>query len=356
MAPTRQRKHGKSTESESSVDAMDFPAPPQTIPTKSSTPTRTPIRRSPTKKVPRGLTANQKQALLDNLQLEITERARKLRAQYMLQAQGLRTRIEIRVNRIPTGLRKAKMGDLLLKYNEAKSNSSNAILPGMTARGANIGSPSRNLLQENQRNARNSPSPMRQLKRHSGEMIDKENEDLSNPKKRAKAAPAPRVASRTKQADQVLSPRSANSRNAVRPRSPIRPPTSMARPASPVKLLPPGGGASYLTSMVEKAKSSRAATGASKTGTSAVGRPKKPVAAAAPAPRARRARPSNSSEASDASARTTIINRAPAAKKEPAKRTVMGALKSMGAKKTAAAPATSRPAPAGRVLRNRGAA
>lgn len=70
MAPTRQRKHGKSTESESSVDAMDFPAPPQTIPTKSSTPTRTPIRRSPTKKAPRGLTANQKQALLDNLQLE----------------------------------------------------------------------------------------------------------------------------------------------------------------------------------------------------------------------------------------------------------------------------------------------
>ncbi|OBT91875.1 hypothetical protein VE01_10133 [Pseudogymnoascus verrucosus] len=354
MAPTRQRKHGKSTESESSVDAMDFPAPPQTIPTKSSTPTRTPIRRSPTKKATRGLTANQKQALLDNLQLEITERARKLRAQYMLQAQGLRTRIEIRVNRIPTGLRKAKMGDLLLKYNEAKSN---AILPGMTARGANMGSPSRNLLQENQRNARHSPSPMRQLKRHSGDMLDKENEDLSNPKKRAKAAPAPRVASRTKQADQVLSPRSANSRNAPQPRSPIRPPTSLARPASPVKLLPPGGGASYLTNMVEKAKSSRAAaTGASKTGTSAVGRPKKAVAAAAPAPRARRGRPSNSSESSDASARTTIVSRAPAAKKEPAKRTVMGALKSMGAKKTAAAPAASRPAPVGRVLRNRGAA
>ncbi|ELR07989.1 hypothetical protein VC83_04352 [Pseudogymnoascus destructans] len=354
MAPTRQRKHGKSTESESSVDAMDFPAPPQTIPTKSSTPTRTPIRRSPMKKVPRGLTANQKRALLDNLQLEITERARKLRAQYMLQAQGLRTRIEIRVNRIPTGLRKAKMGDLLLKYNEAKSN---AILPGMTARGGNMGSPSRNFLQENQRNARNSPSPMRQLERHSGHMLDKENEDLSNPKRRAKAAPAPRVASRTKQADQVLSPRSANSRNAPQPRSPIRPPTSLARPASPVKLLPPGGGASYLTNMVEKAKSSRAAaTRASKTGTSAVGRPKKPVAAAAPAPRARRGRPSNSSESSDASARTTIVSRAPAAKKEPAKRTVMGALKSIGAKKTAAVPATSRPAPAGRVLRNRGAA
>ena len=46
----------------------------------------------------------------------VTERARKLRAQYALQAQGLRTRIEIRVNRIPTSLRSATMGDLLAKY------------------------------------------------------------------------------------------------------------------------------------------------------------------------------------------------------------------------------------------------
>ena len=84
----------------------------------------------------------------------------------MLQAQGLRTRVEIRVNRIPTALRKAKMGDLLLKYNEAKVNPTSTILPGMIARGGKIGSPSRNLLQENQRNARHSPSPMRQLKRH----------------------------------------------------------------------------------------------------------------------------------------------------------------------------------------------
>lgn len=41
-----------------------------------------------------------------------------MRAQYSLQAQGLRSRIEIRVNRIPTSLRKMKMGDLLLKYLE----------------------------------------------------------------------------------------------------------------------------------------------------------------------------------------------------------------------------------------------
>lgn len=46
----------------------------------------------------------------------VTERARKLRAQYNLQAQGLRTRIEIRVNRIPMALRKLTMGDLLLKH------------------------------------------------------------------------------------------------------------------------------------------------------------------------------------------------------------------------------------------------
>ena len=48
----------------------------------------------------------------------VTERARKLRAQYALQAQSLRTRIELRINRIPTALRKANMGDLFEKYME----------------------------------------------------------------------------------------------------------------------------------------------------------------------------------------------------------------------------------------------
>ena len=46
----------------------------------------------------------------------VTERARKLRSNYNVHAQSLRTRIEIRVNRIPLSLRKAKMGDLLQKY------------------------------------------------------------------------------------------------------------------------------------------------------------------------------------------------------------------------------------------------
>ncbi len=48
----------------------------------------------------------------------VTERARKLRAQYALQAQSLRTRIELRINRIPTSLRQANMGELLGKYQE----------------------------------------------------------------------------------------------------------------------------------------------------------------------------------------------------------------------------------------------
>lgn len=46
----------------------------------------------------------------------MTERARKLRAQYALQAQGLRARLEMRINRIPQSLRKTNMQDLLDKY------------------------------------------------------------------------------------------------------------------------------------------------------------------------------------------------------------------------------------------------
>ena len=42
-----------------------------------------------------------------------------MRAQYALQAHSLRTRVEIRVDRIPKTLRAALMGDLLLKYAES---------------------------------------------------------------------------------------------------------------------------------------------------------------------------------------------------------------------------------------------
>lgn len=43
---------------------------------------------------------------------EVTERARKLRNQYKLQAQSLRAHIEMRINRVPNSLRRSKMGDL----------------------------------------------------------------------------------------------------------------------------------------------------------------------------------------------------------------------------------------------------
>ena len=89
----------------------------------------------------------------------VTERARKLRAQYMIQAQGLRTRIEIRVNRIPMALRRAKMGDLLLRHAENTSKTGSV----RNLHGKHQ-SPAKNLIQIEQ--SRGSPSPQRPTKRH----------------------------------------------------------------------------------------------------------------------------------------------------------------------------------------------
>lgn len=124
MAPTKSKKRG-SDQSAASTKQRGVKVPVKDEPT-------TPTDRSPIKKRKAGITLQQKKTLIENLQLEsmcscnaarllvlifiVTERARRLRAQYHLQAQGLRSRIEIRVNRIPTALRKMKMGDLLLKY------------------------------------------------------------------------------------------------------------------------------------------------------------------------------------------------------------------------------------------------
>lgn len=137
MAPVRQKKRG-SDQSTASTRSHGATADSK-VPLKGSP--STPRHRSPIKKQRMGISVQQKQALIDNLQLEglfipippcgrrrmltccaVTERARRLRAQYSLQAQGLRSRIEIRVNRIPTSLRKIKMGDLLVKYIEQEQN------------------------------------------------------------------------------------------------------------------------------------------------------------------------------------------------------------------------------------------
>lgn len=399
MAPTRQKKR-KSTESISSVDVQRFPAPPQLVPTKTRSPVTTPMNRSPIRKPTIGITAGQKQALIDNLQLEsksfgvlsighvelqvtnlsiVTERARKLRAQYMLQAQGLRTRIEIRVNRIPMALRKANMGELLLKHNDNSFKSA----PIARLSPAKSQSPVKTFQQREQ--IRASPSPNRPSKRlrygswlstfkfpnnTSDEMaIDKENEDIENPKKRLRGPPQPpaRTTSRANlKPSQVLSPRSANSRSHPQPTT--HPTTSpgksmLARPVSPLKPSPPiptGGPSSILTNMVAKAKTTRG-TAATRKATEAstagnIGRGKR---AAAPAPPPKTGRGRAESDSSNASG-STVVRKAPvpAAKKAaPAvKRTVMSTIKGMGSNATTKKASTAKTVAAptgGRILRKR---
>ncbi|TVY46950.1 hypothetical protein LOCC1_G003233 [Lachnellula occidentalis] len=328
MAPTRSKKTArKSTESSaSSVDMQSFPAPPQMVPTKTRSPMKTPpSQRSPIKKARLGITLGQKQALIDNLQLEITERARKLRAQYMLQSQGLRSRIEIRVNRIPTALRRANMGELLNKYSEAATKTANK-----SSQRVERNSPAK--MKQIQDQTRPSPSPQKPQKRHSNQIysVNKENENIENPKKRPRG-PA-HTTSNAELQSQILSPRSANSST----RSPARASpakSNLARPISPFKPAAPtlaGGSAGILTNMVDKAKSTRAATRKpTEPAKTTIGRGKK-TAAPAPAPRVVRGRAWTINDSSDNDSNGTIVRKPVAAKKEPAKRTVMGTIRGMG--------------------------
>ncbi|KAF8455641.1 Borealin N terminal-domain-containing protein [Terfezia claveryi] len=101
------------------------PAPPAATPrlSPSKIPTSSHARlRSPIRKINKGLTSPQKRIIIDNLMLEMNERVRRLRAQYEVQAQALRNRIEMRINRVPKKLWNAKMGDLLLKHATAASS------------------------------------------------------------------------------------------------------------------------------------------------------------------------------------------------------------------------------------------
>ena len=117
-------------------------------------PSRTVAIRSPAtpelnsaRQVP-AITGAQKQALIDNLQLEskllriplftpsnvltrsaVTERARKLRAQYALHAQGLRSRLEMRINRVPKQLRSINVAELIDQYSEQLEAASSRPLP-----------------------------------------------------------------------------------------------------------------------------------------------------------------------------------------------------------------------------------
>ncbi|KAK5117565.1 hypothetical protein LTR62_004987 [Meristemomyces frigidus] len=244
------------------------------------------------------ITAAQRQALIDNLQLEITERARKLRGQYALQAQGLRARLEMRVNRIPTALRKRKMQDLL---DEQAGKARPAPAPPLPAK--------------------NSPkvlniSPIRGVKRMSDQIgrndDDKENArtepeielDLPMPKKRAKTGAATantkasRTISRKAAPPNILSPRSHNSRTL--PKSPIKSlATSPSKPhfahISPAKQPPPPPTHS-LAPQSSSAASSRAPSRQTK---------QRPLTAAA----LETGGEGRSSEASNTSAGTTIIHK-----------------------------------------------
>ncbi|KAK4635013.1 hypothetical protein CLAFUW4_00983 [Fulvia fulva] len=197
----------------------------------SSTPQRSPAKRGP------GITQREKQALVDDLQLEITERARKLRAQYALQAQGLRTRLEMRVNRIPQALRKRNIQDLVDEHT-AKAN---PLPPPPMPVAAKV---------QVAKAATKAPAPSKQPSKRKSDDIstgdDKENlpapatEDLANPKKRTKLGAVVANSKATRTASRkagpapagVLSPKSHNSR--TYPQSPLKPSTlSSAQSAAP---------------------------------------------------------------------------------------------------------------------------
>ncbi|KAL1874001.1 hypothetical protein VTK73DRAFT_607 [Phialemonium thermophilum] len=262
----RKRKSGESTTSDCNTAAN---ASIQMMPTKSA---EDDVRESPRKRRKVGISLAQKQALIDNLQLEITERARKLRAHYNIHAQSLRTRIEIRVNRVPASLRKVKMGDLLAKYSgpvgqhlpQGIKNLPMSRLAPVPERAGNSNFPGFHggLLFSN-----GLASPIRPPINHFSEDlsgVDKENASESND---ATKKPPSRVGTALKGGNptQVLSPTSSNSRVMPRDRTATSPGKSLiARPVSPAKTS--GSAANILSSMVEKARSTRA-TGATRNAT-----------------------------------------------------------------------------------------
>ncbi|KAI1612141.1 Borealin N terminal-domain-containing protein [Exophiala viscosa] len=206
------------------------------------------------------ITEAQKQALMDNLQLEITERARQLRAGYALQCADLRARIERRVNRIPLAIRKMTMGELMEKHDVPKqAQSKTQSKPTRQTQAQIVASKERPLPALPPQEASKTHSPARPQpqsaaargkKRKSSEIhiaSDKENDATGVPdtlpvaKNNKRAKTAATTSGPTKQSS-VLSPRSHNSRTL--PRSPIKdypiapssPAKSMiARPTSPLK-------------------------------------------------------------------------------------------------------------------------
>ncbi|KAI1499662.1 Borealin N terminal-domain-containing protein [Biscogniauxia marginata] len=341
-------------------------APVQPRKRKSDSSVATTPQRSPIKKRKMGISIAQKQALIDNLQLEITERARRLRAQYNVQAQQLRSRVEMRVNRIPTTLRKAKMGELFSRSIQSQQQQQQrppkdpyvAKPPPVPAKDGT--SP--------MRIARKPVPPSKSAsgrKRLSDEIAgaDKENA-VENPKKKLRGGPAKEAA--PIQPGQVLSTTSSNTRVLPRdrPQSPTKP--IMSRPASPTKGPTVKSSSNMISNMVEKAKGARPAamarkgtsssTASSNPGTTTTGRARKAAAPGPPSTTATRGRRkvSGTSESSEGST-TSVVKKGTAsraAKPAPApKRTVMSTIKSATTKKAPAAQGA--PKATGRTLRKR---
>ncbi|RFU74028.1 hypothetical protein TARUN_8221 [Trichoderma arundinaceum] len=352
MAPTRTKKQG-STESSSSL---------QKHATSSSSESPSTPQRSPIKTRKMKITSQQKQALIENLRLEITERARRLRAQYHLQAQGLRSRIEIRLNRIPTALRKVTMGDLLLKYAEQAQRAPSRPLPLPVKDLPSLPSPQKPIHQTTR-----APQVGRAQKRLSNEItMDKENELHvgEHPKKRARGDGAGLV-----RPAQVLSPTSSNSRLANRNRATSPTKSYLYKSSSPLKT----GSSSRLAtaiSLTDKATGMRAGgvrkvttTSNSSSSSSGAGRTKRTATVAAKAPPSRPGtrmtrRASDNSESSDGSANTVLQKAAGKGNTTVTRKAVVGSAKkgvSGGIVKSTAkaGPAVSTSA-AGRTLRRRG--
>ncbi|KAL2685189.1 hypothetical protein Neosp_006285 [[Neocosmospora] mangrovei] len=215
MAPVRSKKQA----SEQALTSPRKLAMAETVPLRAGSPSAYP--RSPIKRrTPGTITMQQKQAMIDNMQLEITERARRLRAQYSFMATTVRSRVEMRINRIPMSMRNVKMGDLLQKFLEQeqqRATRSAALRKAVVART----SPQKQL-----HSAAHAARGMTRTKKRMSDAIsgDKENEieHNENMKKRVRATQNPDVAH--VRPAQILSPTSSNSRLANR-----------SRPASPVK-------------------------------------------------------------------------------------------------------------------------
>ncbi|KAL9021257.1 MAG: hypothetical protein Q9185_001541 [Variospora sp. 1 TL-2023] len=216
--------------------------------------------------------------------LLVTERARKLRAQYALQAQSLRARIELRVNRIPTAMRKAKMGELYQKYLESIEQTSESALKKPTL-------PAEAPKQQPSPSKPIAPSPSKEAepillhrgtKRPSDHISaddDKENTPDPTHPLSSKKRPKPNTAHPSNpSAAAILSPKSSNARS--NHQSPMRPhlgspqKSYLSHPTSPLK--PTSGFATAAPKPASPAKA--AAILATTTAASAIAANEKPRA------------------------------------------------------------------------------